>query len=716
MEFQLPSVLQEKLTPYDQVRRAKESEKKKVIRRQSKPFHLGLPPVEKLIPHDVLPKNFNREELIKRISLSDLRERYISTQYPPDDKDGNPTHPNGKPLTFKKSDKLVHNSRGMRVQRRILLYHFEGMWTCLWLPHSHKYLYGFSFAFKETKTNSTRFECEMYANGTDRKVFCVPYRNNRYTAATYNPPELFQGYSWNDCKRVKVDRSWWRYMTVYVTKEMVRQGHTYDLTRGVFSSRPIETWHDKSRLLRSQLKEWHKSLVNTIPHWVNPDTERYGHSSEIRHQDLFNRILPEQNTLGYVIKNNYEERQLNWSSEAECNRKGYLCLKTTKEWDVESLKSLLFRLFHSVPLDLNERRHNIAHVIWKPDGLIEKPFFRKLMHKAIESSNRRLKESNNKSMHWVTSPIERVYHLLQWMEYVLEIWPDTPFDYFQTYEEDFYLLSPPRSMRMDSYQRTIFDNGDWQKIEQQKISYFNRMPVKTFLESVRKYGRQYQEDANESSSYYNYETRMSAKVFDFRDWNDTVNMIDSIVRTQMNVIKRWDKLAPKPKLKELDPPRRWRLSDLHDHVMAMQWKENNENFTLPQDLFAKPIKVTWKEAFADERGELIDWHEHEDSVMTFFQPITSHQLADWGRAVRNCVGNSSYANSIKQKRYFIVLAMIDQKPRFTIQLKLSDGTLLVDQIADIANKRLNDEEKLFVENGIERALQLISTQLQPEEN
>ena len=59
--------------------------------------------------------------------------------------------------------------------------------------------------------------------------------------------------------------------------------------------------------------------------------------------------------------------------------------------------------------------------------------------------------------------------------------------------------------------------------------------------------------------------------------------------------------------------------------------------------------------------------------------------------------------------------MVDQKPRFTIQLKLSDGTLLVDQIADIANKRLNDEEKQFVEHGIGRALQLITTQLQPEE-
>ena len=220
---------------------------------------------------------------------------------------------------------------------------------------------------------------------------------------------------------------------------------------------------------------------------------------------------------------------------------------------------------------------------------------------------------------------------------------------------------------------------------------------------------------------------MSRAVWEFREWKDTVNMLESVVRSQHEVMQRWDKLEPKPKLRKLDSPRRWRLTELHDHVMGMQWKENNENFNLPQDLFAKPIKVTWKEAFANDpiyqstRGmKNVDtgksmWSENEDSVMTFFQPITSHQLADWGRAVRNCVGNSSYANSIKQKRYFIVLAMVDHKPRFTIQLKLSDGTLLVDQIADIANKRLKDEEKQFVEHGIGRALQLITTQLQPEE-
>ena len=112
------------------------------------------------------------------------------------------------------------------------------------------------------------------------------------------------------------------------------------------------------------------------------------------------------------------------------------------------------------------------------------------------------------------------------------------------------------------------------------------------------------------------------------------------------------------------------------------------------------------------------WTEHENSVISFFQPITSHQLADWGRAVRNCVGNSSYAGAINRKRYFIVLAMVDHKPRYTIQLKLSDGVLVVDQIADIGNRRLSDEEKDFVQKSIAYALQHIAEEdpnYEPEE-
>jgi len=82
MEFQLPSVLQKKLTPYDEVRRKVETAKKKAIRKASRPFHLGLPPVDLLIPNDVLPKNCDKEGLIKRITLNELNNRYTELSYP----------------------------------------------------------------------------------------------------------------------------------------------------------------------------------------------------------------------------------------------------------------------------------------------------------------------------------------------------------------------------------------------------------------------------------------------------------------------------------------------------------------------------------------------------------------------------------------------------------------------------------------------------------
>jgi len=211
MEFQLPSVLQKKLTPYDEVRRKAEAAKKKAVRKASKPFHLGLPPLDLLIPNDVLPKNYNREELIKRISTNELKYRYLDLTYPEEKGyEGEIRHQNGKPLTFQITDRLVHSSTGKRVQRRILLYHFEGMWTCLWVPHTNKYVYGYSFAFKDTTSNQKRFI--GYGKGVDDKIFLRPnqYDDERTRRLQHLGDNAFKGYSWNDCSTIKVGRTDWR--------------------------------------------------------------------------------------------------------------------------------------------------------------------------------------------------------------------------------------------------------------------------------------------------------------------------------------------------------------------------------------------------------------------------------------------------------------------------------------------------------------------------
>ena len=536
MEFQLPSVLQKKLTPYDEVRRKAEAAKKKAVRKASRPFHLGLPPLDLLIPNDVLPRNCDKEELIKRISTNELKYRYLDLTYPQQKGyEEEIRHQNGKPLTFKKTDRLIHSSNGKRVQRRIVLYHFEGMWTCLWVPHTDKYVYGYSFAFKDTLSNQTRFESSC----PDAKVFFRPnqYDDERTRRLQHLGDNAFKGYSWNDCSPIKVGRTNWRYKTVYVTKDMIRQGHDYEPAEGVFHNRKIETWHEKSGHLKELLKEWRRVLRGSVPIWKTVDEERgyYG----TRDLPLFNRIFPEQNTLGYVIQKRFEHRQENWEhaygGEVKEENK-YLVLDPTKKWDVDSLKALLFRLTNKCPLDLYERRHNIGDPFWKEDGMIEKPFFRKMLHFALKHSQDRLEESGGQTMEFVTVPIERTFHMISWVNYILSVWPDTPIDHFQTYEEYLMLVRVPSAMKdMDYYRsRGAYNRSEWlenqSKMVEIKKKYLRQMPVKTFFEIIKKRAEEYKAENDHSS--YEFESQLHAHMAYFREWTDTMSLLDDIIGSQ----------------------------------------------------------------------------------------------------------------------------------------------------------------------------------------
>lgn len=181
--------------------------------------------------------------------------------------------------------------------------------------------------------------------------------------------------------------------------------------------------------------------------------------------------------------------------------------------------------------------------------------------------------------------------------------------------------------------------------------------------------------------------------FNFSDFNDTVEMMATLHSRQTDhlsyAVKEGTPL-------DLETPSRWRLADFHDHVSAKVWLTANQNEDMPQDLFPAPVKV-----------------EHLGSTWTFFQPRDIHQLGQWGQAVRNCVGNASnYREGVKKKSHFIVLAMIGQRPRFTIQLKVRNGVLEVDQIADIGNRRLDDNERASYELTFSKAL-ILQDQLLP---
>ena len=203
------------------------------------------------------------------------------------------------------------------------------------------------------------------------------------------------------------------------------------------------------------------------------------------------------------------------------------------------------------------------------------------------------------------------------------------------------------------------------------------LPVQSFLNMLE----QHYKHEVETKEYRNTDAATGNKHVYFYLWRDTYEMLCGCIRGEQT-----DNLKPK----------RWRLGDWHDHLMAETWKIQNPNIALPQKLFPEPIKVV----------------TGDESNMTFFQPIDTHQLAAWGRAVRNCVGGGhGYAEGIKRMKHLIILCMIDNKPRYTVQLSVDNGVMTVNQIADVGNKRLTDVERSNVEDAFKVALQQRESQL-----
>jgi hypothetical protein len=172
-----------------------------------------------------------------------------------------------------------------------------------------------------------------------------------------------------------------------------------------------------------------------------------------------------------------------------------------------------------------------------------------------------------------------------------------------------------------------------------------------------------------------------------------VNMIERAKRNEMvdtfNMMARFYSCLGKNAI--LPKPKRWRSSEFHDMVNEELYKVQNPNYLLPQDLFPEPVKV---------------------DNLTFFQPKDTHQLGQWGRAVRNCVGNSShYAEKVRKKSEFIVLALDNGKPYFTIQLSVRDSVMSVLQIVKQSNNGLTPQESEDYTKKFSMALEIREKQL-----
>jgi hypothetical protein len=291
-------------------------------------------------------------------------------------------------------------------------------------------------------------------------------------------------------------------------------------------------------------------------------------------------------------------------------------------------------------------------------AIISTPLIKKWIQNKLDKINSDFNDPSCVSKSGITCNWSHLEKCLDNLKYVKSIWHDCPLDYY--------------SSNIDALSR-VYIRQIGRNLET-KAWLAKHMPVASFFQILKKY----------------LESEQGIHTSSFHEWNDTVSML--------NVI-----LTHADYKQDLETPKRWRISEFHDYVQSEAWKLRNEKLALPQDLFPSPIKV--------ETGDGRIW--------SFFQPIDTHQLAQWGQAVRNCVGNAShYAEEIKKKKHLIVLCNLNRVPTFTIQLKVNDGIMSVVQVVSTSNRRLTEAEsadygKAFQMALLQREAQLNSGQPEP---
>jgi hypothetical protein len=296
--------------------------------------------------------------------------------------------------------------------------------------------------------------------------------------------------------------------------------------------------------------------------------------------------------------------------------------------------------------------------------ILSTPFFRKWIQSKCDTLIATAKDPDNKLKRNIVSHWNVICELFGKIYMINAIWPECPVDYYQNHIDQLIGLSWNES-------RNPLTN-EWLQ---------THMPVASFFGILSKfYAERKAEDERRGTNGSGWSHSLNTYHYRFHDWSDTINMISTLI----------EKKAVVP------VPKRWRISEFHDTVQAEAWKLRNPNEKLPQDLFPNPIKITL---------DSINW--------TFIQPMDTHQLAQWGQAVRNCVGSANnYAEGVRKKKHFIVLCMVDGKPQFTVQLDVDMGMMNVKQIAGISNARLHDQDREQYTKAFSEALKQRSTELQ----
>ena len=297
--------------------------------------------------------------------------------------------------------------------------------------------------------------------------------------------------------------------------------------------------------------------------------------------------------------------------------------------------------------------------IEKIQHIITTPFIKKQLQLMLDKSVSQYNNPDNEHRKYIKYGYKEFEQTTNSIYMISQIWPDCPVDYYRTYFEELRVTNL-------NHLRTTDKLVEWLR---------EHMPVSSFFNMMRKYIEQSKKEDRRMSTFSDHEYF----IYSWFEMNDTFSMMARIFQDD----------------KQIEAPKRWRMPDFHDYVQAEAWKVTNKKEALHQDLFPAPIKVNV-----------------DGSAWTFLQPIDTHQLAQWGQAVRNCVGSAGrYADDIKKRKHFIVLCMIDSKPTFTIQLDVSMGVMNVIQIAGVANQRLSVDQHEQYSTAFKQALQSRESEL-----
>ena len=320
----------------------------------------------------------------------------------------------------------------------------------------------------------------------------------------------------------------------------------------------------------------------------------------------------------------------------------------------QSLNMFSYKTPEEVNVNWLPAAANIGDIICEyldiPVIIFAKPFVQKELQLACAACIEEFNNPEATNSRSAMKPIKRFIAYMEGIKWMHSIWPSVPIDYYQTYKEALSSIDF-NGWGMSHLIHHYLATKKWLQ---------DHMPIASMFLILDK--------AVKEETLKQKNTVSGLTIYSLRD---TFSMINKVLS------------ADKP----LEPPARWRLTEFHDHVQAEAWKIANKKENLPQDLFPTPIKI-----------------HHKEQAWTFFQPIDTHQLSQWGQAVRNCVGTGGYAEDVKKRNQFIVLCMVDNKPKFTIQLKLNQGMMTVHQIAGIANARLNDDERSLYTETFREAL------------